>query len=219
MEELLDGIGGQEGPVAYLLLAAAAALEYVFPPFPGDTVTLFGAFLVAARGWNGPAVLAVVLAGSLAGAAVDYSIGVGLAREPRGRNPLSRFWARALDRAGPFVERLRRRGPSFIVVNRFLPGVRAFFFVAAGMARLPIGSVLFYAALSALAWNLLILAAGFALGASWERLRTAGEVYTTVLYALMGLVAAALLARWARRRRRRAVGLDSRGAEDLPRDS
>lgn len=221
MEDLLDSIGGHEGPLAYLLLFVSAALEYVFPPFPGDTVTLFGAFLVAARGWSGPAVLAVVTVGSLAGAAVDYLVGVGLAREPRGTNALSRFWARALGRIAPLVERLRRRGAWYIVVNRFLPGVRAFFFVAAGMARLPLRAVLFYAALSALAWNLLILGAGYGLGASWERLRAAGETYTTVLYAMMAVATIALLARWLSRRRRgrRTDELDRGSAEDLPRDS
>jgi len=203
MEELLDSFGEHEGIAAYLLMAASAAIEYVFPPFPGDTVTLFGAFLVVARGWSPVAVLVAVTAGSLLGAMADYYIGVGLARNPQGKNALSRRWARALGRIEPLVERLKRRGAWYLVINRFLPGIRAFFFVAAGMARLPLRAVLFYAALSAIAWNVLIIVAGIALGASWERLQRAGQVYTTAAWVLMATVVAVLLLRWALRRRRR----------------
>lgn len=204
MEELLDTIGSNEGAVAYLLLACSAALEYIFPPFPGDTVTLFGAFLVGARGWSLPAVFFVVTVGSVAGAALDYAIGVSLARERTEGGFLVRRWAKAQDRIDPVIKTLKKRGPAFLVINRFLPGVRAFFFVAAGMAGLRLRAVLFYAALSALLWNALIVAAGLALGSSWERLRAAGQMYTNVMWAAMGLAAAVLLARWTLRRWRSA---------------
>lgn len=204
MDELLDILNQGEGIVAYLVLFVSAAIEYLFPPFPGDTVTLFGAFLITARGWNPLAVLASVTAGSLVGAAADYAIGVSLARD-RGRTPrtwIGRRWQRGRKRAAPLVERLRQRGASYIVINRFLPGIRAFFFIAAGMAKLPLRSVLGYAALSALLWNVLIIVVGAAIGASWERLYALFRAYSTVVWIVLCLAAIALVIRaWIRSRR------------------
>jgi membrane protein DedA with SNARE-associated domain len=206
MDEFLHTLGEHQGIWAYLVLAVCAGIEYVFPPFPGDTVTLFGAFLITAEGWSAPAVLTAVTVGSLAGAAVDYAIGVGLARnadhEPR--SWLGRYWHRAYDKIDPVVERLSQRGASYIVINRFIPGVRAFFFVAAGMAGLRLRAVMFYAAVSALLWNILIIAVGSALGASWERLRDLFQSYTTGVWILLAATSISLLIRWWIRRRRRS---------------
>lgn len=204
MDELLDILDQGEGILAYLVLFVSAALEYVFPPFPGDTVTLFGAFLITARGWNAALVLISVTTGSLLGATIDYYIGVGLAREG-GSTPQSwigRRWHEGRDKLGPLVERLRSRGASYIVINRFLPGIRAFFFVAAGMAGLSLRAVLFYATLSALLWNALIICIGAALGASWERLHTLFEAYTTAVWIALVVAFAVLSIRWWIRRRK-----------------
>lgn len=204
MDELLNILDQGEGIVAYLVLFVSAALEYVFPPFPGDTVTLFGAFLITARGWNVALVLLSVTAGSLLGATIDYYIGVGLARDngTAPRSWIGRRWHSGRDSLGPLVDRLRSRGASYIIINRFLPGIRAFFFVAAGMAGLSLRAVLIYAAVSALLWNILIISIGAALGASWERLHSLFEAYTTAVWIALVVAFIALLIRWWIRRRK-----------------
>lgn len=205
MDELLDILDQGEGILAYLVLFVSAAIEYVFPPFPGDLITLFGAFLITARGWNMALVLTTVTLGSLVGAAIDYYIGVGLARErdKASASWIGRHWKSVQHKTLPLVERLRKRGASYIVINRFLPGIRAFFFVAAGMAGLSLKAVLFYATVSALLWNVLIIGVGTALGASWERLQSLFRTYSTAAWIALLLVAIALLIRWWIRKRRR----------------
>src|SRR5687768_13833195 len=78
--ETLDTWIRAVGPLGYLALFLASLIEYVFPPFPGDTVVLLGG-VFAARGqrpwfW----VLLVVTAGSVVGSAIDYFIGQRLSR-------------------------------------------------------------------------------------------------------------------------------------------
>jgi membrane protein DedA with SNARE-associated domain len=205
MNELLDILDQGEGALAYVVLAASSALEYVFPPFPGDTVTLFGAFLITARGWSAAGVLAAVTLGSLAGAAIDFAIGRALARDHGTERPrwwIERYWQRALGRVMPLVERLRERGPAYLVLNRFFPGIRALFFVAAGMAGVKLRTVLLYGAVSSLLWNALVIGVGAAIGASWERLRAIFEAYSAVVGALL-VVGVVVLALWLWIRRRR----------------
>jgi len=173
-------------------LMAAAFLEYVFPPFPGDTVTLFGAFLVTARGWNGPLVFIAVTVGSILGVFINFIVGVWLF----GKASIWRFtpgWrSRLVSKVDRGVEFFAERGEWTIVLNRFLPGIRSIFFVAAGMARMRLGWVLFFATLSAGAWNVLIFAAGAAVGENWDELRGMLTQYTQAIW----LVLLALALAW-----------------------
>ena len=199
-ESVLELLSAGQSAAGLGVLFVSSMVEYVFPPFPGDTVTLFGAFLAAAEGWSVPLVFAAVTAGSLAGAALDYALGRRLARTPV--EELTGRRRRARERLGPILERFERHGAAYVAINRFLPGVRALFFVAAGMARLPLGKVLAWGALSAAAWNALIIAAGFALGENWERLLGWLRAYTTAAWIVLAAAALAVVARWLWKRRR-----------------
>lgn len=206
MNALLDLLDQGEGLLAYLVLAVSAALEYVVPPFPGDTVTLFGAFLITARGWSAVGVIAAVTVGSLAGAAIDFAIGRALAKVQRhDREPrwwIERYWLKALGRVQPVVERLKAKGPLYLMLNRFFPGIRAFFFVAAGMAGLRFSTAMLAGAISSLLWNALVIAVGAAIGASWERLQRVFEAYTTVVGTLLAAAAVGFVAwLWIQRKK------------------
>mgnify|MGYP000625091237 CR=1 FL=1 len=181
----------------YTVLALAAMIEYIFPPFPGDTITLLGAVLIDAVGWSLPAVLTAVTLGSVAGAWIDYEAGAALARGGQdnwlGRKLASEAVKPKVDL---LCERFARHGAIYIGLNRFVPGIRAFFFVVAGMAGLPRGPVIFWSAASALAWNGLIIALGYAIGFNLPALSQWVSRYTTAAYAVMALVGVIMAVRW-----------------------
>jgi len=203
MDALLDTVAAHQDFLGPLVLFLSAALEYLFPPFPGDTVTLFGAFLVSARGWSLPLVLATVTAGSLVGATLDYWLGTWLAKKEEGGWQRRGLWSKIIpdhERLRDLQRRFARHGAAFIAVNRFLPGLRAFFFVAAGMAGMRLRAVLFWGGLSALAWNLLIVLLGMGLGASFEELQQLARQYAIGVWILIAVVIAGLCLRaWIRR--------------------
>jgi membrane protein DedA with SNARE-associated domain len=186
------------GPYAPALLFGAAFIEYVFPPFPGDMVVLLGAWYAVQGQLSWPLAFLAVTAGSVAGALVDHRLGVLLGRG------LAHGWADRLglnpDRLARFEASYRRWGALLLVANRFLPGVRAFLFVAAGASGVPARAVLVYGGLSAVLWNAGLLAAGAYLAHSLEELIALLRSYTQVAWIVLG--AAALLATlvWLRRR-------------------
>jgi membrane protein DedA with SNARE-associated domain len=191
------------------VLFLSSLIEYVFPPFPGDLITLFGAYLVVNGSWSFWFAMAVTCAGSLVGAALDYGIGHWLShrleklpseRETKRWTPLTR------EKYALLNERFRRHGAVYILINRFLPGIRAFFFVVAGASGMPLPRVLLYAGLSAIGWNALILGVGYSLGASWERLQAFFGSYNLVAWCILGALAVALLVVWLVRRRKRVAG-------------
>jgi membrane protein DedA with SNARE-associated domain len=199
-QQIIDYLSSGQSVPGMLILFASSFIEYVFPPFPGDTVTLFGAFLAANFEWSVPIVFAVVTLGSLAGSAADYGLGRRLAHTPV--EQLSGRKKKAREKVQPILEKFEQHGAVYVVINRFLPGVRAFFFIAAGMARLPLWKVLLWGAVSAVAWNSLIIAVGFAIGKNWDRLLGLLRTYTTGAYVLIGVVIVVLVVRWIIKRRK-----------------
>jgi membrane-associated protein len=198
-----------EGLGALLVLFGSAVLEYLFPPFPGDTVTLFGAFLVAARGWSFGWVLGAVTLGSLVGAWLDYELGAAARRGAHGRLGRLPLVRGAGARLAGLQARVQRHGLPLILLNRFFPGVRAFFFVAAGLAGLPRGPVLVLAFISASLWNLLVMGLGLGLGLSWPQLHQLFVTYGQVVWLLLGGLGLLGLGLWGVRRWR--AGRRTRG--------
>ncbi len=179
------------------IVAGAAAIEYIFPPFPGDTVTLAGAVLARLGNWSVTLIFAALMAGNLVGAMTDYYVGRRLL------NPERLAKRRKIASHDEAIKKLlagfTRYGPALLLVNRFLPGIRALFFVAAGMARLHPLWVLLYAALSAALWTALLLAAGFLVGDNLPLLEELFARYFQVAWIVVGLAIAVL--GWRRLRR------------------
>jgi membrane-associated protein len=196
----LEAAGEDPGLPHFALMALVSMLEYVVPPVPGDVVVLAGAVLVGAKHWPLAGVVLSVNLGSLAGFSLDYLFGrwVG-ARDARWRERYPRW-----RRLGPALDRVeasfRRWGAAYIALNRFVPALRAVFFVAAGMAGLPYWKVVLWGLVSAVAWNALIFAVGVWVGYRWETLVELGRTYGIVVFAAAGVVALVLVVRWRMRR-------------------
>lgn len=202
MIEQLDSWIAATGPSAFLVLGLAALIEYIFPPFPGDTVVIIGG-IYAVRGqkpWM--LVFLVITIGSVIGAAIDYWIGWKL-RERIEHQPEGKFFGLRHQKIREVQEKMQRFGSALILINRFLPAVRAFIFLAAGAARMSFGRVLLLGAVSAMAWNCLLMALGIAVGGNAERLEVLVRNYEMAVYSLLGIVGLAIAARFLQRRRQR----------------
>lgn len=240
LEAVLRAIEALPTELGFVALFAGTFLEYVFPPFPGDTVVVAGAALVAAFDWPLWPVFAAVTAGSVGGSTAAWAAGRAVARhearlgrEPRwpsadaiahqgaggidgesegaagGRpevggpsgapaDPVAGS-RRGLDRRARLaVERLvagfERHGAWYLVLNRFMPGVRTFFFVAAGMVDLPLRSVLLWSGVSAALWNGGLIWLGLSLGNNVAELDRIVERYNRVIVPLV--IVAALAVVW-----------------------
>lgn len=196
VETLTTWVGREDSLLGWFALAGSAAIEYVFPPFPGDVVTVLAASLVIAASWSWIGVLSALMLGSIIGAAITFELGVRWARRRAAHDHSAR-----LDR---LVAGFHRHGAVYLVLNRFVPGVRSLFFVAAGLAGMSRRAVYAYGALSALLWNLALLGVGAALGANYDRLERIVTTYTAVAIAvIVGVVVLWVAFGWWRRRRHR----------------
>jgi membrane protein DedA with SNARE-associated domain len=190
MVEYIDQLIMTLGIFGLLVLGLAAMLEYLVPPFPGDTITLMGGVYAVRGDHPWPLVFLVVTAGSVAGAALNYWFGMWLARR-FDANPQARFLGFTHAKLEVIQARMRRTGPWLLLINRFLPGIRGVIFIAAGAARIPRRNALVLGAVSAMAHNGLVLAVGRAVGGNLERLE---ELVMRYQLAVVVLVCVAVLA-------------------------
>lgn len=188
LAEWLDWLQTLPPAVAWVTLGGAALVEYVFPPFPGDTVVLAGAVLVGVFGWPVLPVFGAITLGAVLGSALDFQLGrwfVASGRYDR-MEPARRA---ALD---DLVQGFRDHGAIYLALNRFVPGVRALFFVAAGLAGLRWPAVLWWSTVSAVVWNGLLVGAGVGFGANLDGLETWMGRYSLAVGALVGVAVLAV---------------------------
>jgi membrane-associated protein len=191
------------GAAAPAVLFLATFVEHVFPPFPGDLLVVLGAWYAVHGQISWPATFAAVTLGAIAGAWVDYRIGAAIGRRLEDR----------LERRNPALEAklerfeasYRRWGSWLLVANRFFPGVRAFLFLAAGAARIPLRRVLVLGGVSAALWNGLLLAVGALAAKNVDELVRLMERTTRLAWVAMGGVAVLGAAAWLWRRASKAA--------------
>jgi len=199
LKQLGDALAGTS-PYAPLVLFFGSFVEYVFPPFPGDTVVVLGSWYAVRGALSWPITFLSVTAGAVAGSAVDYWLGAWLGR--RLEKGAARTGPLTAARVARVEESYRRWGDWFLLANRFLPGVPGFLFVAAGAARIPLRRVLLFGGISAAVWNALLLAAGALLVSNLEELVRLVQRYTVAVSVLMAVVVALWIVRaWSRKRR------------------
>lgn len=196
----LSELLARTGPAAPLLLFFAAFIEYVFPPFPGDALVVVGAWYATHGKLSWPVTFLMVTSGSMAGAAVDYGIGRWLGARIDERAAAGKLDRQKVER---FERTYRRFGGLFLVANRFLPGVRGFFFLAAGAARIPLWEVLLFGGISAGLWNGLLLAGGAYAARNTDELLALFARYNAVAAAALALALLVVAGVWWWRRRHR----------------
>ena len=128
-----------------------------------------------------------------------YAIGLAAGRHPRLRRLLARFFTE--ERVERVAVSYRKWGRLIIVANRFLPGIRTTFILAAGLFRVPLADVIVFGGLSALLWNSLLIGLGYLLGANLDKLEGLLTEYALIGWIGLGVVVAVLVARalWKRR--------------------
>ncbi len=181
------------------LLGASACLEYIFPPIPGDVLVIAGGILVVRRGWPGLWAFFAILVGSMLGMFAMTLFGRVLMKR---KGPLPFGLARFQPQLDAVLAQFRRRGAMYIAINRFLPSLRALFFIAAGMAELPLWQVLLFGGLSALLWNGMLWLVAAKLGENWSAIGHFFRVYGYAAWAVVGVLVLVWLVRSFRKTRR-----------------
>ncbi|MEU1346217.1 DedA family protein [Streptomyces sp. NPDC005795] len=190
--DLVDAMGG---PGAGL----AIALENLFPPLPSEVILPLTGFAAGQGAISLASALLWTTLGSVAGAAALYWIGMLF-----GRERMHALWARLpLVRASD-LERTEawfaRHGTKAVLLGRMVPIFRSLISVPAGLERMPLPVFLGLTALGSLAWNSVLVLAGFWLGDQWDTVGTyVGLLSKVVLLLVLTAIALYVVVRFRSR--------------------
>lgn len=145
------------------------AIESACIPLPSEVILPLGGFMVYQHQYSFWLVVLVGALGGTAGSILAYFIGL------KGGRPLLRrfgkyvfFSEKEFEKADSWFE---RHGEATVFWTRFMPVVRTFISLPAGIARMNFPRFVLYTFIGSLPWTILLVYAGLKLGEKWNSLR------------------------------------------------
>src|SRR5262249_13268544 len=186
-------------PVGVLtLMFLIAYIENIFPPSPSDMLLVFAGTLIGIGVVGFAPALIVSTLGSTLGFMTTYVIG----RYFEQHFVSGRYHRYLPVNAIHQVERLFNRfGYCGILSIRFLAGTRAIVSFFAGMSKMNLTATTLLSAVSAAAWNSILLYLGIIFANNWRAAAQYLAIYSKVATAVVGVALVIFLWRFFRKRR------------------
>jgi membrane protein DedA with SNARE-associated domain len=197
--------------IGYIGVAVGVALETFIPIIPSEVVVPMAGWKIAESAadpavvepltnapWTLVGVLLAATLGAALGSLAGYLIGAW-----GGRPLLDRYGRYVhisrddLDRADDWFARFGDRAVFFA---RFVPLLRALISYPAGVARMPLGRFMLFSVLGSIPWNLVLIAAGWALGENYTALYEALRPYELLIDVVVVVAVMYVIYRWLRGR-------------------
>jgi membrane protein DedA with SNARE-associated domain len=198
--EQITKLAGENSIFAYVILFFSALIENVFPPIPGDTVTLIGAYFVGRGTLSFGGVLAATSLGSVAGFMLLYYAAVYFRGFILDESRNKWIDSSKIERVNKLFAKY---GYGIILANRFLSGIRSMISISAGIANLNTVYVAVFATISALVWNGIIIYLGAFIGRSWQEIQQFINTYNKIVVSLLIVIAIFFIVKWAIKRYKR----------------
>lgn len=202
---MFDSIGqwaadvlGALGSIGLLFLMVA---ENLFPPIPSEAILPLAGFLVGRGELGGVQAILAATAGSVLGAFILYALGRWGGRAVVLRyGRVLRVTENDLDRAEGWFERY---GDAVVLFGRMVPLGRSVVSIPAGMLKMPVWRFTLLTTIGSALWNMLLVGAGWFLGANWERVSAIVGSISNAVFLIALVVVVTLAIYWFRRPRRR----------------
>lgn len=188
----------------YLGIFLLIAVENIFPPIPSEVILTFGGFMTTTTHMSIFGVIAVSTVGSVAGAVVLYRIGLLLDTYRLERivdkwGHILRLTKKDIHKAIAWFQRF---GVWAVFFGRLIPLIRSLISIPAGMARMNMGTFLLFTTMGTLIWNTILVHVGAAVGASWDDITRYMDVYSNVVYLILGVLLVIFLILYSKNKRK-----------------
>lgn len=190
MENWITHFMNEWGYIGIFLLIA---LENIFPPIPSEVILTFGGFMTTQTDMHIAGVIIASTLGSVAGAVALYAIGAVMKQE-RMERLIVKYgkWLRLKkEDVGKAYGWFDRFGKWAVFLCRLVPLVRSLISIPAGSVRMNLVSFLTLTTLGSLLWNTVLTFIGSAVGESWESVVGQMDVFSNIVYVILGLLLAA----------------------------
>lgn len=189
----------------YLGIFLMMMIENLFPPIPSEVILPFGGFMTTYTNLSVAGVVITATTGSVIGAIILYGIGM-LIDVTRLEKIVERFGhilrikKEDIHKADAWFAKY---GYWTVLFCRMVPLIRSLISIPAGMSKMTFWLFLLFTMIGTVLWNVVLVLIGVILGESWQDILTFMDVYSTIIYLLIGLGVVLLLILYIRRRRSR----------------
>jgi len=185
--------------IGYTGIFILMALESTIFPIPSETVMPFAGFLITTGTFTFLGVILASTLGSLAGSLFSYYLG------KKGGYPLVKKFGKYLlldeSHLAWTEEWFGKYGEKTIFISRFVPVVRHFISIPAGVGEMNLKRFLTYTALGALAWNSFLTYIGIVLKNNWTKVQAYSHILDIFIIILLIIALAFFLYVHLKRRR------------------
>ena len=193
MEDFIFSLQSLDPLLIYLAVFLIAFVENVFPPSPSDLVIVFAGSLVGIEHLGFVPTLFATTAGSTLGFVAMYKIGDWFGDRVLEEGKIRFIPITAVKKVEAWFTRY---GYWIIIANRFLAGTRAVVSFFAGMSELNLVTTTLLSFASALVWNSILLAGGYALGSNWQKIGIYLSTYSQIVTGVLIVVVLIFVARF-----------------------
>jgi len=164
LDRYLSAIIQQYGLWTYAILFAVIFIEtgFVVMPFlPGDSLLFAAGTFAALNAFKVGWLILVLAAAAIIGDTVNYWVGHFLGPKVFNKEKARFFKKEHLDRTHAFFEKY---GGKTIIIARFVPIVRSFAPLVAGIGRMSYGKFIAFNVIGGVGWVVLLVGAGYFFG-------------------------------------------------------
>jgi membrane protein DedA with SNARE-associated domain len=185
----------------YAGLFALLVLGIVGLPVPDETLLAFSGYLISKGKFHPTFAFAAAFAGSVCGISLSYLIGRTAGYTAARRyGKYVHLTEERLQRVHRWFDRI---GEWVLAVGYFIPGVRHFTALVAGMSKLEYRKFAVFAYAGAAVWVSTFLSIGYLVGENWQAVMNMVQRYTVASLAVIALCAGAVW--WLRKRHAKPV--------------
>ena len=191
----------------YIGIFLMMALENLFPPIPSEVILPFAGFMTTTTQLTVMGVLITSTTGSVLGAIILYGIGklIDLERMEK----LVDRWGHIIRVKKEDIHKVDKWFNSYgywtVLFCRMIPLVRSLISIPAGISNMTFWLFLLFTMIGTVAWNVILILIGAALGESWTDILQFMDIYSTIAYVLfgIGIVVFTVLFIWKKRNTKR----------------
>jgi len=187
--------------IGYLGIFFLMILESMIVPIPSELVMPFAGFLVATGDMNLWWVVLFATLGSLAGSLLSYYM--GLYGGNRFVKKYGKYFLLNQEHLTKTEKWFSKKGELTIFIGRFVPVVRHFISIPAGIGKMNLRKFIIYTVIGAGIWNFFLAYVGFILGKNWAEIKHYINYFSWTILAVIILLIVYFLWKEIKKKRRK----------------
>lgn len=170
----------------YLFFFFNSCLQILFPPYPGDTITIFQGYITYRMGFNKYLMLLSTISGSFLSSMLLYYLSYKKSDTILSNRFMIKFFN--LDKLHKLEDWFRKYGVFFILINKFIPGLGSLTFIAAGIFKLPLIPATISILLANVLHNTMLFSAGALTGDNMEIIKSSIKEYYRLIVGITFII-------------------------------